>query len=1103
MSNAPTRLQTLANRWTNARPAERANAQTYLIELCEALGVERPRPAGSGYEFEYPVKVVNRDGTETTNFADLVKLGHLVLEAKDEERGKSGDVLLRKAFGQARAYAAHLPGTPPPYLLVLDVAKTLTVWDRWSGAYGGFSAGRTMNLRTLAEREADIALLRDIFEDPGARDPRAKAAAVTEEIAATLAELAASLERRGHEQEEVARYLMRCVFTMFAEDIGLLRDEPFRQAIEEAGLGGSPDEFSEAIVELWAAMDEGRRFGLRKLLRFNGHFFKDRSTIRLTREDLVILRRAAEADWQHVEPTIFGTLLTRALDAVERHRLGAEYTPRAFIERVVRPTVEEPIRERWTLVEAEVLQLTERGRKKDLALAAERLEAFHDWLRGLAFLDPACGSGNFLYVTLALVKDVELEVIRAREALTGQAALRIEEVNPAQFHGIEVKAWAREIAELTLWIGFHQFWKAHHAVQPPEPVLQDTGTLEHRDAVLAWDAVRHDPARDRPDPTPCVRHPVTGDLVPDPAARRRHDVYEGAHPAPWPDADFIVGNPPYLGQFRQRELFGDGYVDALRRAYPSVPDSADYVMYWWYRAAEAVACGRTLRAGLITTSSITQTQNRAVIAAAAERGARVTWAVADHVWYDGSDGAEVRVAMTVIANDPLDARLVTVQRVERVRGEVPVTGELRVPRLNADLTAHADVAGASAEPLRANAGLASTGFKLHGAGFLLEPAEAERLLAADPRLADVVRPYRNGKDLTARPRGLSVIDFASRTEAEARAYAVAFDLVRDRVKPERDANPEPTRRQFWWRFGRSNEQLRSGLAGLARYVATPETSKHRVFTFLDGAVAPDNAVVAIAVDDAFVLGVLSSAAHVVWALAAGGRMGVRDTPRYNKGVCFDPFPFPDPPAPLRREIAEAAERIEVHRARALAASPEATLMRLYDIVEALRAGRPLTAAQQALHTAGACGVLRDLHDELDQLVAAGYEWTWPEPPALVLERLGRVCKAREPNQRRGYREHGRVVTRALFVPGRDAPVLLEAVDEPLDAVALPVQCPVEGPVTSVAGALVAAAGNDRAYPTLGEEPTHGRIAVALVAHELRGADARPAATRAPHVPARE
>jgi hypothetical protein len=985
------KLQDLARRWEASRAHERASAQPYLIELCEALGVERPRPPGSDYEFEYTIDAITVEGRESKNFIDLWKAGYFALEAKDDavgaNNGRPNETLLRKAFGQVRNYVAHTNGGPPPYLMVLDVARTLVVWDRWSGTYGGYNAGKRIDLPSLHERPELIALLRDIWENPAARDPRLRAQKVTEDVAARLAELAAALESRGFEQERVAKFLIRVVFSCFAEDIGLLPHMAFRETVAAAGVEGSPEQFASAMTALWRAMDAGGMFGFSKFLRFNGHFFREAEALPLTREDIRLLHEAAKADWADVEPSIFGTLLVRALDPEERHRLGAEYTPPAFIERLVRPTIEEPLRERWTAVQAAVLQLTESGKKRDRDTALTRLEEFHAWLRGLRFLDPACGSGNFLYLTMHTVKRIEFEVIRAIEELTGKHALRFEEVGPWQFYGIELKSWAREIAEMVLWIGFHQWWRRHHDVQPDEPILRDTGTLAHRDAVLEWDSIRHDPERDRPDQTPRVPHPVTGELVPDPAVRLRYDEYVGARPAPWPDADFIIGNPPYLGQFRQREVFGDGYVDALRRVYPEVPDAADYVMYWWYRAAEAVAVGRTIRAGLITTSSITQTQNRAVIAAEAERGARVCWAISDHVWYDGADGAEVRVAMTVIAKDPPAARLLTVEKVERVRGDVPVVAEIHVPRLNADLTAYADIASAARQPLRANEALASRGFMLFGQGFVMEDAEAQRLLAADARNADVIRPFRNGKDLTARPRGVSVLDFAVRDEAAARTYPVLFDLVRDRVKPERDANPEPSRRAFWWRFGRTNEILRNALEGLPRYIATPETSKHRIFVFLDGRVAPDNAVVCVGSDDAFVLGVLSSTTHVTWALAAGGRMGVRDTPRYNKGLCFDPFPFPDPPSELREHIGMAAEHIEQHRARALAADPDVTLMKMYDVVDALRGGRALSAAQQRVHSVAACGVLRDLHDTLDDDVAKAYGWSWPEPPALILERL--------------------------------------------------------------------------------------------------------------------
>ncbi|MEO5727947.1 MAG: DNA methyltransferase, partial [Byssovorax sp.] len=503
------------------------------------------------------------------------KRDHFVLEAKDKEAGRSDELMLRKAYGQARSYITHLPGTTPPYLILLDVAKTMMVWDRWEGGFGGFGAGRRIDLPTLHERAPDINLLRDIWVHPQARNPRARAQAITEKIAAKLAHLAASLEKRGYDQERVSRFLMRCVFTMFAEDVRLLADEPFRHLVGEVAIP-NPEEFVPSVEDLWRAMDHGKRFGFRKLLRFNGHFFKDAEGLPLTRDDLAVLLEAAEADWSDVEPAIFGTLLTRALDPKERHRLGAEYTPPEFIARVVRPTVEEPIRERWTAVQAEVLQIREGGRPKDRKLAEQRLREFHDWLRQLRFLDPACGSGNFLYVTMHMVKRIEVEVLNELANVTGTRELRFQEVDPSQFYGIEVKPWAREIAELTLWIGFHQFWRrAHGDIQPEEPILRDTGTLSNRDAVLDRSGEKRDPARDRQDPTPRLRHPVTGELVPDPTAKLEYRTILDPRETEWPPAEFIIGNPPFMGQLRQREAFGDGYVDALRAAYKKVPDAAD------------------------------------------------------------------------------------------------------------------------------------------------------------------------------------------------------------------------------------------------------------------------------------------------------------------------------------------------------------------------------------------------------------------------------------------------------------------------------------------------------------------------------------------------
>jgi hypothetical protein len=587
-------------------------------------------------------------------------------------------------------------------------------------------------------------------------------------------------------------------------------------------------------------------------------------------------------------------------------------------------------------------------------------------------------------------------VIRELADLTGNPELGLQEVGPRQFHGIEVKPWAREIAELTLWIGFHQFWKEHHkGVNPPEPVLEDTGTLEQRDAVLAWDAIVEVPEKSRPDPTPRIVHPVTGKMVPDPEARLPYFEYVGARQAEWPRADFIVGNPPYLGVRRQRDAFGDGYVDALRSVYPDFLDTADYVMYWWYRAARSVARGEAIRSGLITTNSLRQPLNRPAIEAAAIEGARIAWAVADHPWVEESDGAAVRVAMTVVEREPHEAALVFVDNT------AAVVGERRAGRLNSDLSIDADVSSATAIPLLANRGLSSRGFTLVGRGFVLNADEAKNLRKFE-ELRPYVRPYLNGRDVASRPRGAFVIDFGLMSEDEARAFPHIFDLIRDRVKPQRDSNSRASYRSYWWRYGEPRPMLRKAIVGLNRFIATPYVSTHALFTFFDVDVAPDEKLVLVASADAAILGYLSSNIHRSWALTAGTRLGVGNDPTYNNSLCFDPFPFPDAPKHLRDRIAVLAETLDQHRKDALARDERVTMTGMYNVVEKLRASTPLTPKERTIHEIAACGVLRDLHETLDALVAEAYGWPWPMEREEILAHLVALHDERVEEEKRGH-----------------------------------------------------------------------------------------------------
>lgn len=993
VSEVAPRLLALSERWTGVDANERASFQTWFLQFCEALGVPGPLTPTDEYRFELPVKVVDREGELATNFIDAWHAGHFALEAKMSDPSKPNDSLLRKAFGQVRNYVSHVSGTAPPYLMVVDVPRTLILWDRWSGSYGDFGAGRRIALGSLHERGDDIALLQDVFARPAARDPRGRAQLVTKEIAARLATLAAALEDRGLDQERVARFLMRCVFSCFSEDVGLLPEQLFRKTLESARGSGDPARLKAALELLWKTMDEGGMFGAEMLHRFNGHFFKTREALPLEPADVTLLIEATAFDWSRVEPSIFGTLLVRALDPGERHRLGAEYTPREYIERLVEPTVVEPIREKWVAVQATVVQLEELGKKKEREQAVKVLLDFHSWMRSLRFLDPACGSGNFLYVTMAAVKRIEHEVLNEVQRVSGgQGGLVLDEVHPRQFYGIEIKPWAREIAELTLWIGYHQFWRETHGGRtPPDPILEDTGTIECRDAILAYDEVVHRPEKDRPDPTPRIVSPVTGELVPDPAAKLPYYEYVNARAAEWPEAEFIVGNPPYLGGKRIRSILGDGYTDALQSVH-DLPDTTDLVMYWWTRAARAVLQGGASRFGFITTNSFRQQHNQSVVREALESGVRIVWAVADHTWSQDADGANVRVALTVVSKETARAFLGHQQPDGRIEGQFHAC-------INADLSTGASVGTAASTPLRSNHGLCYFGFLVNGEGFLLDADEYRQMVLADSRSVEIVKPIVGGRDIAGRPTECYVIDFGERDLAAAREYPVLLNRVIDRVKPARDANRDRGIRENWWRFHRIRQELRKAVSGLARFVVTVETTKHRVFTFLDASTAPDHSLICIATDDAYHLGILSSTPHRIWSSSAGGTL--EDRPRYNRTVTFDPFAFPVVSPQQRLAIAATAERLHESRSAALARDERISMTKMYNVIEKLRTGAQLTPAERIVHELAACGILRDLHDELDRLVAEAYGWPWPMEKEEILERLVALHDERVEEEKRG------------------------------------------------------------------------------------------------------
>jgi hypothetical protein len=1038
-------IEAFIKRWESSAASERANYQLFLAELCAVLEVEPPQPAGAddaqnAYVFEKSVRFPNRDGSISIGRIDLYRRGRFVLEAKQGAndgdakpghgvRGSEGwDQSMVRAKNQAERYVRALPAAEgrPPFLLVVDVGHAIEVYSEFTRTGGIYIPYPDASCHRVLIRDlADPALrerLRLVWTDPAALDPALRSARVTREISGKLAELAKSLEASGHSPAEVGGFLMRCIFTMFAEDVDLLPKTSFSGLI--ASLRDNHRAFKTIVEELWKTMDKGgMSVALRaKLLRFNGGFFEERRALAVSPEQIDLLVAAAHADWRDVEPAIFGTLLERALDTRERHRLGAHYTPRAYVERLVIPTVIEPLRTEWESVQAAVSACLASDDRK-AALAA--LRAFHLRLCTVRVLDPACGSGNFLYVTLEHLKRLEAEVIGLLATLgETERSLDIQghTVHPAQFLGLELNPRAAVLAELCLWIGYLQWHlRTRGKAALAEPVISKFHTIENRDAVLACDRI--EPLRDAHngivtqwDGHTLKTHPVTGEAVPDESAKRIVYAYVNPQRAEWPAADFIVGNPPFIGPARMRAALGDGYTETLRTLYPEVPESADFVMYWWHKAACLVRERKAERFGFITTNSLRQTFNRRVLEAhlsgtgvppvktmgETPMPLSLLFAIPDHPWVENADGAAVRIAMTVAGLQRRDAAA-TLQTVtaetEGAEGSVDITLATRIGTIHADLTIGADVAGAVA--LKANEGISNRGVQVIGAGFIVTREEAAALgLGRVTGLERHIREYRNGKDLTSRPRDVMVIDLFGLTESEVRdRFPEVYQWVHERVKPERDANSRDSYRINWWIHGEPRKAFRPALEGLPRYIATVETSKHRFFQFLDASVLPDNMLVCIAHDDAYVLGVLSSRIHVTWALTTGGTL--EDRPRYNKSRCFETFPFPNATAEQKSRIRDIAERLDAHRKRQLALHATLTMTDLYNVLEVLRANATLTAKQRAIHDQGLITVLRQLHDELDAAVAAAYGWDASLADAAILDRLVALNRASADEESRG------------------------------------------------------------------------------------------------------
>jgi hypothetical protein len=836
-------------KWRKVELKERSAAQTHFIDLCRVFDHPDPvtaDPTGESFCFEKgAAKHGGGDG-----FADVWKRGFFGIEYK----GKHKD--LAAAYDQLLRYRDALEN--PPLLVLCDLDR-IVIHTNFTGTV---SDTHEIPLADLGAPR-NIEIMRAVFHDPEALRPGRTSTAVTKDAARQFAEIADAMRKRGLDPAAVAHFLDRIVFCLFAEDTGLLPDMIFTKIVEKAG--GDPARFGHMLGQLFDTMATGGDFGIATIRHFNGNLFDDRTVLELTSEEVNLIATAAGLDWSAVDPSIFGTLFERGLDPAKRSQLGAHFTSREDIELVVDAVVMTVLRREWDETREIIESLLATGKKKrpakpptkPLSAAAARkasgeagsiLHRFLVRLQHVRILDPACGSGNFLYVALLRLKDLEKEAILYGNDNSLGSFLPM--VSPSQLYGIEINTYAHDLAQMTVWIGWLQWIRVNGFGFPADPILRPlTDNIRLMDAILA-------PGEDDASPTePACREPVEPE---------------------WPKVVFIIGNPPFLGDKLMRREMGDTYVDRLRGLYEGrLPGQSDLCCYWFEKARAHIAAGNCKRAGLLATQGIRGGANREALKRIKESG-DIFWAESDRPWI--LDGANLHVSM-IGFDDGTD--------------ETRTLDGKPVPTINADLTATADLG--SAKRLSANAALSFIGASMHGPFPLSEDVALSMLHSPNPDgrpNSDVVRPWVNGLSITRREAGLWIVDYPPHVSVEDAAfYAEPFKHVHSVVKPVRDTNRRAMRARNWWLLGDPQKAMREAVAPLPRYAGTARIAKHKLFVWFGLEVLPTDQVVVFARSDDIFFGVMQSRFHEAWALAQGTVLG-GNTPRYTPSTCFHTFPFP-------------------------------------------------------------------------------------------------------------------------------------------------------------------------------------------------------------------
>lgn len=912
--------QEFIRKWSQSTLGERQAAQSHFLDLCAMLEVPSPSEAdqsGDRYAFEKGAqKTTGRSG-----WADVWKKGHFAWEYKAPGRD------LDAAYAQLQQYAPALDN--PPLLIVSDTRR-IVIRTNWTNAVTERHAFELADLALPEVRQK----LRWVFTEPERFRPVRTRQAVTEEVAGQFAALAEALRQEGHNPFRVAHFVNQLVFCMFAEDSKLLRDQMFTKMLLAVRAGDG--NFRELASELFEAMHAGGRIGYDRIAHFNGGLFSDENNeaLDLTPAQVELCLAAADRDWSEIDPSILGTLFVRGLDPEKREELGAEYTSREKILTIVEPVLTQPILREWAAERETIEALIDPARealKAEIAAAAafpelaeevqavqarlattaqlslfeslpklrkrrvldnvrsglraadrayrsameqgeRRFKAFLEQLRGFRVLDPACGSGNFLYLALNELKTLEWRIALEGEALGFERSF--PSIGPEAVLGIELNPYAAELARVSVWIGEIQWMLRNGFDINRAPVLRPLETIANRNAIIDADGSA----------------------------------------AEWPDADVIIGNPPYMGAKLMNRRLGREMTAAIRRLYEGrLPGFTDLVCYWFENARTMIEAGRCKRAGLVATNSIRKNTNLPVMRRIAA-STRIFAAWPEEKW--DIEGAAVDVSLVCFGD----------------AGDTPalLNGE-PVTEIHPDLTAGLNLT--LARPQRENAGVAMLGIQKSGPFDV--PGTVAREWMAQPENPNgiansaILKPYWNGDDVTGRPRDMWFIDLPlGLTENEASLYELPFRHIA--TTPDEDGKTikelraalEERAHERWWEPHWPRPAMRRAITAIPRYIVTPETAEHRLFVWLSYPTLPDKNLIVIARDDDLMFGLLHSRFHEVWSLRKGSDL--QDRPRYTHTSTFATFPFPEgltPDLPLEAarehpaadEIAAAAADLDMLR----------------------------------------------------------------------------------------------------------------------------------------------------------------------------------------------